>query len=869
MSSRSRAFGLVILMLTSLVLIPGAPLASATGSSVRPCAENSVWVSELYPSDSNEAWVELQTTSWDTCNLDGWSLHTGDANTSFSFDENHTLVPVWHTTLSNQSDATLLGSQNASVGEFTFTFDLGVSGDTISIVSPNSTVTSYTYPQYSGGGSYHNCIGTDMMPVWTWTVDQNRSSTPDDLNDCPMHSTITYPSAVVEWRNDSMDLWSHNPTVDAGSIDLNVRFQNLTMNTNYTMEMRWESLDSGYNFSNVVNLSQNFSAMSETHEWAPWTLNLASDACELTGSITLYEEGNLFFVYSEYFHYGSCYSGGWGGGDWNHTDWDWTNYTDPARVRPVFLNAGAQTYNILSGFDQFQAKAMDLEIGSTYHLVISVRVDDVELVYATEEFNATSDQANFTYDITLPADFCVVDVALNLSENGSGIGWLDGWYNNCNWMDEDDGPFLEVRNRTNDSEVEMDDFMPGNTYELKAMAKHLMMNETYTLLVTSMIDGQAWNDLVNVTWVAMNEWNQENFTLDIPTDACSLLLTWALTGTEGAEIHVYDTGYEWMVFCDQPPMHDDPDVRIEDGNGNEFEVEDVVIGENTIHIHASGFEPNSTVDFGIIGYLDWNEGDEFDINASSTLTTDATGNGTTTLTFTVPSGSINAILALTVDGYGDDYDEVWFVTEPEDPEMVSEEWMVELTPTGLHLSFTENWDASNHFLDIMDGLYGDDDGTFSATEASEILCELEEAAELFPSNDAMDINDVDLSLDADSIDCVVTLHAHGSDDTHISVAYGAAYTGTYVADENGHFHWTLDNSDAMDSSMIDCVGFDDYSGDPNHEAITGLDNTTHQWQCEDCNCLDYADAFTPVPVTFAPRATMSITSYQVKRRGMV
>ena len=146
-------------------------------------------------------------------------------------------------------------------------------------------------------------------------------------------------------------------------------------------------------------------------------------------------------MYSEYFHYGSCYSGGWGGGDWNHTDWDWTNYTDPARVRPVFLNAGAQTYNILSGFDQFQAKAMDLEIGSTYHLVISVNVDDVELVYATEEFNATSDQANFTYDITLPADFCVVDVALNLSENGSGIGWLDGWYNNCNWMDEDDGPF--------------------------------------------------------------------------------------------------------------------------------------------------------------------------------------------------------------------------------------------------------------------------------------------------------------------------------------------------------------------------------------------------------------------------------------------
>ena len=56
----------------------------------------------------------------------------------------------------------------------------------------------------------------------------------------------------------------------------------------------------------------------------------------------------------------------------------------------------------------------------------------------------------------------------------------------------------------------MDDFMPGNTYELKAMAKHLMMNETYTLLVTSMIDAQASNDLVNVTWVAMNEWNQEN-----------------------------------------------------------------------------------------------------------------------------------------------------------------------------------------------------------------------------------------------------------------------------------------------------------------------------------------------------------------------
>ena len=71
------------------------------------------------------------------------------------------------------------------------------------------------------------------------------------------------------------------------------------------------------------------------------------------------------------------------------------------------------------------------------------------------------------------------------------------------------------------------------------------------------------------------------------------------------------------------------------------------------------------------------------------------------------------------------------MTEPEDPEMVSEEWMVELTPTGLHLSFTENWDASNHFLDIMDGLYGDDDGTFSATEASEILCELEEANKLF------------------------------------------------------------------------------------------------------------------------------------------
>ena len=49
MSGRSRAMGLAIIMLASLVLIPSAPLAGATGSSVQTCSDGSVWISEIMP----------------------------------------------------------------------------------------------------------------------------------------------------------------------------------------------------------------------------------------------------------------------------------------------------------------------------------------------------------------------------------------------------------------------------------------------------------------------------------------------------------------------------------------------------------------------------------------------------------------------------------------------------------------------------------------------------------------------------------------------------------------------------------------------------------------------------------------------------
>ena len=45
-----------------------------------------------------------------------------------------------------------------------------------------------------------------------------------------------------------------------------------------------------------------------------------------------------------------------------------------------------------------------------------------------------------------------------------------------------------------------------------------------------------------------------------------------------------------------------------------------------------------------------------------------------------------------------------------------------------------------------------------------------------------------------------------------------------------------------DRKLINCVGFKEYNGDPNNEVIAELDKNTHEWQCENCNCVDYADA---------------------------
>ena len=135
MSGRSRAMGLAIIMLASLVLIPSAPLAGATGSSVQTCSDSSVWISEIMPSDEGEGWVELQTSSWDTCNLDGWAISSGVAAEEKQFDANDTIVPSWRTNLSNQSDATLLGSQNSTVGDFHITFDVSVDGGMVALES--------------------------------------------------------------------------------------------------------------------------------------------------------------------------------------------------------------------------------------------------------------------------------------------------------------------------------------------------------------------------------------------------------------------------------------------------------------------------------------------------------------------------------------------------------------------------------------------------------------------------------------------------------------------------------------------------------------------------------------------------------------
>ena len=151
------------------------------------CSDGSVWISEIMPSDEGEGWVELQTSSWDTCNLDGWAISSGVAAEEKQFDANDTIVPSWRTNLSNQSDATLLGSQNSTVGDFHITFDVSVDGGMIALESPSGMFTNVSFPGWNAGdGSYHVCVdSTTNNPTWSWTGMENRSSTPDDLNDCP------------------------------------------------------------------------------------------------------------------------------------------------------------------------------------------------------------------------------------------------------------------------------------------------------------------------------------------------------------------------------------------------------------------------------------------------------------------------------------------------------------------------------------------------------------------------------------------------------------------------------------------------------------------------------------------------------------
>ena len=806
MSGRSRAMGLAIIMLASLVLIPSAPLAGATGSSVQTCSDGSVWISEIMPSDEGEGWVELQTSSWDTCNLDGWAISSGVAAEEKQFDANDTIVPSWRTNLSNQSDATLLGSQNSTVGDFHITFDVSVDGGMIALESPSGMFTNVSFPGWNAGdGSYHVCVdSTTNNPVWSWTGMENRSSTPDNLNDCPPPPMPSWPEVTLEWRLPGDTMWMVTPDLGAGDVQMNAMAHNLTDGGNYSLDLTIMTSTPDVSYANLLNISvPAFSPSGTSHEWMPWNMTFPDGTCEVWIYGSLIDLDTNMSVTGVYERYGMCM--------WEEPE---------AHAWVEWSQNGSENWNLQPGETfEMTAKLIHLVSGTNYSLHVDVLIDNVTVVDTTEQFVSNGSNVGYGYDVTFPDEFCTVEVILILHDESTPISDAHNntWYADCMEM----GPNFNFEHHDN-AHVNFDDFEAGNDYDLKVMFHNLVLNESYTFMLFQMSDVSNSTELINVSWVAMNDWNQENFTLSIDSDACYVSLAWffAYSPEDSTEVHTMSNDYLNVMLCDEPWV--EPEIRVTDADGNDFEIEDMTLGDNHVVFHMMGFEPNVTASLSFD--IRMNNEDDPSYSVQYNITFDEAGNATQDVLLSIPNGTLFADVEWNLNGeggfYWSNHEEVWFIEEPPEPMMESAAWDIELTSSGLVLTQENNWNISTDFAEVWDTVEGNGDGTLTAAELDAEICPDDDGdddgAELafnFPQDGMMSINGDPLSMDISSMTCTVSSTEHASG-MHATITFSMTYRGTYTADAMGELVWDIEARDDGDSDVYwnredKCVWNDD------------------------------------------------------------
>ena len=201
-----------------------------------------------------------------------------------------------------------------------------------------------------------------------------------------------------------------------------------------------------------------------------------------------------------------------------------------------------------------------------------------------------------------------------------------------------------------DAHVNFDDLEARNDYDLKVF-HNLVLNESYTFM------------LFQTSNVELNRTHQRsglprttgirNFTLSIDSDACFVSLAWffGYSPEDSTAVHTMSNDYLNVMLCDEPWV--EPEIRVTDADGNDFEIEDMTLGDNHVVFHMMGFEPNATASLGFDIRI--NNEDDPSYSVQYNITFDEAGNATQDVLLSIPNGTLFADVGWNLNGDGGMY----------------------------------------------------------------------------------------------------------------------------------------------------------------------------------------------------------------------